>query len=145
MGKMIWLNRTLVAMPGYYGLCTSREAFEKTMRRLKIPKGDRPEVHGSAHADATMHTFYQGGKICCIVYMPLEHAKKHSREECYGLLIHEGVHIWQKVREHYGERDPSKEFEAYSVQMITQELIFAWKDATTKPKSKPKKLTMKKR
>ncbi|QDJ92692.1 hypothetical protein [Acinetobacter haemolyticus] len=43
--------------------------------------------------------------------------------EVYGLLLHEAVHIWQRVRQLMGEANPSVEFEAYSIQAIAQDLF----------------------
>ncbi|MCG5359941.1 hypothetical protein L7832_015420 [Acinetobacter baumannii] len=46
-----------------------------------------------------------------------------DRIQVYGLLLHEAVHIWQIVKRRMGEREPSVEFEAYSIQAIAQELF----------------------
>lgn len=43
--------------------------------------------------------------------------------EVYGLLLHEAVHVWQKVKKLMGEKEPSSEFEAYSIQAIAQDLF----------------------
>lgn len=43
-----------------------------------------------------------------------------------ALLVHEAVHVWQEVRRVMGETDPSSEFEAYSVQSISQKLFDAF-------------------
>lgn len=43
--------------------------------------------------------------------------------EVYGLLLHEAVHVWQRVKKLMGEREPSTEFEAYSIQTIAQDLF----------------------
>lgn len=43
--------------------------------------------------------------------------------EVYGLLLHEAVHVWQRVKILMGEREPSTEFEAYSIQAIAQDLF----------------------
>jgi hypothetical protein len=57
-----------------------------------------------------------------------------------GLLTHEAAHIWQQMREHIGEDDPSSEFEAYAMQAIIQSLwtgfekTRSWKDRSTKIK-----------
>lgn len=40
-----------------------------------------------------------------------------------ALIVHEAVHIWQEIKQILGEHDPSKEFEAYSIQAISQELM----------------------
>jgi hypothetical protein len=44
------------------------------------------------------------------------------------------VHIWQAVRDIMGEKEPSSEFEAYSVQQISLELMWAYKELTKKKK-----------
>ena len=40
-----------------------------------------------------------------------------------ALLCHEAVHIWQQARDIMGEKSPSSEFEAYSIQRIAQDLM----------------------
>ena len=41
-----------------------------------------------------------------------------SDSEVMALIVHEAVHVWQKIAELMGESEPSKEFEAYSIQTI---------------------------
>ncbi|MFA2889648.1 hypothetical protein [Acinetobacter pittii] len=43
--------------------------------------------------------------------------------EIHGLLLHEAVHVWQKVKKLMREKEPSSEFEAYSIQAIAQDLF----------------------
>lgn len=43
--------------------------------------------------------------------------------QVYGLLLHEAVHVWQIVKRRMGEREPSVEFEAYSIQAIAQDFF----------------------
>jgi len=49
--------------------------------------------------------------------------------ETYGLLLHEAVHIWQRIRRLMGEYEPSKEFEAYSIQAIAQDLFAMYEES----------------
>jgi hypothetical protein len=46
-----------------------------------------------------------------------------------ALLVHEAVHVWQLFRESIGEHGPSKEFEAYSIQAISQRLMERYRDS----------------
>lgn len=55
--------------------------------------------------------------------------KKRPIEQVYGLIVHEAVHVWQRIVEHIGEHKPSDEFMAYGIQTIAQELMFAYKEA----------------
>lgn len=41
-----------------------------------------------------------------------------SPSEKMALLVHECVHVWQEIKERMGEKEPSSEFEAYSIQLI---------------------------
>lgn len=43
------------------------------------------------------------------------------------MLTHEAVHIWQEIKLQLGEKEPSYEFEAYSIQNISQNLMEAYK------------------
>lgn len=49
--------------------------------------------------------------------------------EIYGLLLHEAVHVWQKVKNLMGEKEPSSEFEAYSIQAIAQDLFIMYEES----------------
>jgi hypothetical protein len=42
------------------------------------------------------------------------------------MLVHEAVHVWQFHCENIGEREPSIEFEAYSIQAVSQFLMEAY-------------------
>lgn len=52
--------------------------------------------------------------------------------EVYGLLLHEAVHVWQKVKKLMGEKEPSSEFEAYSIQAIAQDLFKMYEESEVK-------------
>lgn len=119
---MEWLDRALVVSPYYYGLCTNEKDFHKELKKLKVPRETWPCFLGSASANATTHFFEKGdGAKCCIVTITAK--KKHSLAQVYALLTHEAVHIWQAIREDFGEKSPSSEFEAYAIQTLSQMLI----------------------
>ena len=103
------------------------------MKRLKIVGEPYPTKNGCC----STFTNLLEAKDCIIVTIDTELAKKHSRIEIEGLLIHEGVHVYQKALEWMGEDDPGIEMEAYAIQSITMQLINAyeetvgWKDDRT--------------
>lgn len=51
--------------------------------------------------------------------------------EIHGLLLHEVVHVWQRIRQRMGEHNPSTEFEAYSIQAIAQDLFAMFEESQT--------------
>ena len=54
---------------------------------------------------------------------------ERSLIEVHGLLLHEAVHIWQRIKQRMNERDPSTEFEAYSIQAIAQDLFAMFEES----------------
>lgn len=73
----------------------------------------------SAGSDAQVD-FYQNSTYAIV---QIGNAADKEPIEVYGLLLHEAVHIWQRVRQLMGETNPSVEFEAYSIQAIAQDLF----------------------
>lgn len=129
MSKIKWLDRSLVVAPIHYGLCTSQKAFDKALKKLGVPKAERPCLVMN-RADATTHFFENDGRVCAIVGINKANTKSReiSPNVVIGLLIHEAVHVWQEIRRNLGEDCPSAEFEAYSIQRIAQNLIEAYND-----------------
>lgn len=134
MKRVQWVDRTLVISPLSLGLCLSEKSFQAEMKRLAVPKGNRPAaVIAGAHA--TAHFFERDdGNLCAIV--ALGDVKGRTTAEIHALLVHEAVHVWQAVRKHIGEKEPSSEFEAYSVQNIAYSLMAAYDNTKEKGKKK---------
>jgi hypothetical protein len=60
-------------------------------------------------------------EMLIVVYIP-----KTDIDMLYqrALVVHEAVHIWQEIRAMMKEKEPSIEFEAYSIQRIAQDLMY---------------------
>lgn len=122
--KAQWIDRTLVRMPAYVALCTTEAAFLREMRRSKLPKSEwDPWIGGAAGAMA--HFFRSDvGELTALVC--LRRVRGQSRSWHDTLLVHEAVHVWQRVKEELAEANPSSEFEAYAIQTISKNLIDAF-------------------
>lgn len=130
--KNKWLDRSLLESPCYYTLCTTEKQYAKELRRMKVPEPFSPFLKTS-HSHATTHVLTEHrGKVCCIVCLGSTDGRRAV--EVYGLLVHEAMHIWREVREHYGIVYPEAEQEAYAVQRIAQELIHEYRRQTKKGK-----------
>lgn len=70
--------------------------------------------------------YYENGKHCIV---QLGDCSERTLVEIHGLLLHESVHIWQRVKALMGEKEPSIEFEAYSIQRIAQDLFAMFKES----------------
>lgn len=128
-----WCDRGLFASPVAFGLCTTKKQFDQAMDEIGVQASMRPPFFKGANADATAHIFQGDHGTNVIVCISPE--KRVDPVETYGLLVHEAVHIWQRIREQIGEDKPSAEFEAYSIQAIAQQLMWAH-HAQTKGKGK---------
>lgn len=70
--------------------------------------------------------YYDDGRQCIV---QLGDTQGKDLIVIYGLLLHEAVHIWQRTKQLMGEREPSVEFEAYSIQRIAQDLFFMYQES----------------
>lgn len=124
--KSLWLDRGLIIGP-YLALVQCEKDYVRAMKDCGIPEDQIDPWIATSQANATMHSLgNQKNKLCCIV--ALYSAANCSPIEIAGLLVHEAVHVWQKFREDIGEKHPSSEFEAYSIQVISQQLMQAYAD-----------------
>lgn len=121
--KDLFLERTFIA-GNYLVLCTKEEYFHKFLDYIEVPKDDRPIWVGDG-ANATTHTIdVNGNTFCAVCIKPVPN--HISGIEIAGMLVHEAVHVWQNKMADIGEHNPSKEFEAYSIQAISQTLMQAY-------------------
>ena len=122
MKKVKWIDRWLLLSPYCIGVCKAEDQFNRELKRLKIPPNQWPDWVDIG-CDGKTHFFEKGDgrDNCCIVC--IRHRKGLTRTEMIGVIIHEAVHVWQAIRDDIGEDNPSSEFEAYSIQIITQRLI----------------------
>jgi hypothetical protein len=121
-----WLDRSLIVGP-HLALVLSEKEFHQAMKDCHIPKPERGAWLKNSYCDATVHHLENPqGSQCCIVALRV--TKKHSIMQVNAMLVHEAVHIWQAFKQHIGERKPSREFEAYSIQAIAQRLMESYDD-----------------
>lgn len=117
--KARWLQRSIVVSPVFYTICSSERIMRAELKRLKVKD---QFSHVSDGYDGTTHTLkFDNGKTCCIVC--LYNWREATAESVYALIVHEAMHVWQKIRREMNEDMPSDEFEAYSVQTIVQQLM----------------------
>jgi hypothetical protein len=125
MDKVVWCDRGW--QPVEYCFCPSEKAWNKQLKVMGIVGEPYPDSDGRA-------TFFtKHGKTIAMVTIRDRAEKVRTLCEIVGLLTHEGAHIWQEVRAVMGETNPSAEFEAYSMQSIVQELLFAMKNTRGLP------------
>ena len=132
--KAEWLDRSLITGP-FVCLCITEAQFHQVLKGLGIPKADYPAFLCSGTADASCHFVQNRKDKSTASIVTLRNAPKISKIQKYALLVHEAVHIWQEYRHGIGEKSPSAEFEAYSVQAISQKLMLAFDKLTAKKRA----------
>ena len=131
---MKWLDRGGATPLPFYCLCLTEADLERTTAYLKVPKEDRPLFMASPKANATAHLFYKLPMRVAIVTMDWRKAAKEKAIVVAGLLVHEAVHVWQFHVETLREENPGDEQEAYSVQWISQQLMWSYVEQTRRRK-----------
>jgi hypothetical protein len=121
----VWVSRTLILAPIYIGLCVTEATYKREMKRLKVPPDQWPDWV-TAGSDGTTHFFDCRDEELALVCVRAGNGR--DRAEMYGLLVHEAMHVWRRCLERLNERHPSSEFEAYSMQAISQQLFHAYED-----------------
>ena len=121
---MKWLDRWLILSPIYYGLCLNKKKFKRELKRLKIPPAEWPKfVTPGSHA--TIHFFDNINDNHEVAIICIKNTLEHSLTDVIGLLTHEAMHLWRAIKNNIGELQPSKEFEAYVIQGLIQNIISA--------------------
>lgn len=125
---MKWLSRELITGP-HMALVLSEEDYTKVMDDMGAPMSARGPWIGGTGTDARVHILENNkGHVACIVALNVPSGA--SGIEIAGILVHEAVHIFQGWCENTGEKNPSSEFEAYSIQSIAQTLMESYAEQT---------------
>ena len=123
--RITWCSRDLVHSPLPIGLCTSEAEFQKEIRRLG---SNNPPNWLEENAQAQVHFFENENKqtVMIVCVQP-----EKNQAILNATLVHESVHVWQEIKEYIGEFNPSREFEAYSIESIYSALSRAYRKQVT--------------
>lgn len=122
--KIRWLDRALILGP-YLAICFTGDEFYATLDYLEIKRYEWPDWI-TPGADATTHTLRYKGKTASVVCVDIP--PDMDPVAVAGLMVHEAVHVFQRYCQNIGEDNPSMEFEAYSIQSISQQFMWAYSD-----------------
>ncbi len=108
-----------------YCLVKSKEEHARFCTRHKVAKNEFMSL--GKHGQCSM--FERGGVTLVTVQVDKASClEQFTKVQIMGILVHEAVHIWQEIRTAMGEDNPSSEFEAYSIERISEDLISEWGD-----------------
>lgn len=113
-----WCNRGW--LPFCYCYCPDEKGWNRLMKHLGTEGEPYPESSGRMTSVRSVET----GEISLIVTFSDQLPSK-CPITITGIVVHEATHVWQEVQKHIGEEDPGWEMEAYAVQAIYSELLYA--------------------
>lgn len=126
--EIVWCDQGWWRGLFYYGFCPNKKVWDKQLKKFDVSE-DYPTSAGGCS-----FLVNKEGKRCCVVTIRDELETSYSALEISCLLVHEAVHVWQELCDVIGETTPSNEFEAYSIQAISQELIHGFEQTRRKLK-----------
>lgn len=123
--NVVWCDRGL--FPVKYCFCPNEKAWKRLLKKMNVRQDiPYPTVAGRC----TSFTSAGQQPICVVTMGKCSDGSEPSVIQVAGIITHEATHVWQEVREQMNEHSPSKEFEAYSLQFIATELLYAYRNAT---------------
>lgn len=128
---MKYLSQPLMPMPVSLALFIDRKAYFAWAKRLKI-LGVTEFV--SNDANGCCHYFENDKTGATLVAVCLDPEKLEGLDsiKIASLIVHEATHVYQECMEFIGEKDPGREFEAYSIQHISEQLMRAYVEQTSR-------------
>jgi hypothetical protein len=132
-----WIPREMVQSPYCIGLCIDEDQFKRAIKRLNVSPAQQPLKWILDGCDGKVHVFEEEEDFHRCIIVCARYDPKRNPNEVVGLIVHEAVHVWQRICDCIGEYEPSLEFEAYSIQAITQRLIALYSEMMA-VKKKPK-------
>lgn len=132
--KKHWAGSSLLDTPIEYGLYLNPKDFARALKKMGLPNWDK-EIFIPEGKGACVNVYdSESGKTIAFVCLNQEKVERESLHlnQVHALLLHEAVHVWQHIKDAIGEKNPSKEFEAYSVQRISQNLFYLYDDLIKK-------------
>ena len=117
-----WIDRSLFVGPRVAAVASQRQ-FKRVLASIGVSGDD--DAYCDPCWGACVHTYECNGELVCVVGLNMALLGAMDGVEAAGVMTHEAVHIWQRVRDRLGPGDLGREMEAYAVQNIATGLMRA--------------------
>lgn len=118
--KTLWLDWK--TYPVKIGFSPDKKSFEKIMKEIGSENSSYPKQIASTT------TFTNENNNCYILVTLNELLDEENPIEVMLSIIHESVHVWQRVKENIGQSGIcGDEIDAYSIEFISKFLIVSYK------------------
>lgn len=115
-----WLGRDTVRAP-YLTLCLSEQEFVAAAKHCDITSPG--EWMDEDRHKAVTHTWgLKNGRMVCVVCLSPKWPDADPVDVACT-LVHEAVHVVQRLCDSIGEGEPGREFEAYAVERVSEQLM----------------------
>lgn len=128
-----------MAFPAPFGLALNESDLHAFLTMFGIARSMRPPWPAPRCARTCFYDEVPGEESRTAIMVMLGDIEDCTPIEVACVLVHEAVHIWQWWMRYIGERDPSEEFEAYSIQGIAERLMEAYVELTTNPSTEARR------
>lgn len=118
-------------LPGKFAFIPSKKVWARELK--KMYKGTDEEPPEYPDTEGACQTIMDEGEAPVCLVILADHLDGGRMLDVSALLVHESVHVFQKIKEYIEEEAPSAEFEAYAIQFIYGVLLAGYK-ATRNPK-----------
>jgi len=108
-------------LPVEVGYVPNAKVWDAALKRLEIG----PEPFPISDARCVWWDRAAGRQNNIILITIGASSRGYSVSQVAGLVAHECMHAWRHIREIMGEKTPSLEFEAYALQRLVQDVMFA--------------------
>lgn len=126
MSDVKWLDRHTVVTP-HFCLVTNKGMYRAVVSDTL--DDEWPVEWITKNHGATTHTYVKPGNITCVVCVDGSYCFNHEDQiVVIGIIVHEAAHIYQELLKSIGEVPDGAEFEAYSLQNITQQLLWSYQE-----------------
>lgn len=108
-------------LPVQVGYVPNAKAWGAMLVKMQVD----PTPYPTSDARCTWWDRANGANDNIILIVLGERVKDFSVSQVAGLIAHECQHAWRHIKIIIGEKKPSKEFEAYVLQILVQNVMFA--------------------
>lgn len=129
-----WLLTELMRSRHHISLATSETEFHATLKSAGVSPYKFPSQWCKPRgANVTFCESKAGEKLAVVCVDPWDDAHETCSDpiQIAAMLVHEATHIFQEDCRIIGESDPSDEFMAYSIQSLSQTLMYAYAERMT--------------
>lgn len=115
MSGLRWLSRDTVRAPRLL-LVLSQSEFLRAAKECGID--DPGQWLDEDRNPAVLHSWESRGRLSCLLC--LNAPDNYDPIDVATTIVHESVHVFQRLCDSIGEQEPSREFEAYSIERISE-------------------------